>query len=166
MLEIYLQENEFIQCCMRASTGYCLQHQMTNINFHQTIPPLSLSRMLPLSVSIGLSLVVCTPGMQWAAIWSLGPSFPTTKGPAIDAHFTKEKLEGHRWGIVFEWILNCEKYYMTNCPLGMFYLTMETMSSVVLLQSLLFPRETLSQVKWWETKAQPLGSNNKAFRLF
>lgn len=78
------------------STGYCLLHQMTNINFHQTIRPLSLTLSLSGCVSFPFLLAfprLRAPGMQRAAIWSPGPTFTATMGPVLDAQFIKEKNE-------------------------------------------------------------------------
>ena len=78
------------------SAGYCLLHQMTNINFHQTIRPLSLTLSLSGCVSFPFLLAfprLQAPGIHRAAIWSPGPTFTTTMGPVLDAQFIKEKNE-------------------------------------------------------------------------
>lgn len=43
-----------------------------------------------------------TPGIQWAAIWSPGPSFTTTMGSVLDAHFKKKKRMRQRRSVVTE----------------------------------------------------------------
>lgn len=61
---------------------------MTNINFHQTIHPPSVT--LPLCLFPQLQ----APGTQRGAIWSLGPSFTATTGLFSDAWFKKKRM---RW---------------------------------------------------------------------
>lgn len=52
---------------------------------------------LSLSCSVSLFLFafprLWAPGIQWAAIWSPGPSFTATTGLFLDAQFIKEKNE-------------------------------------------------------------------------